>query len=327
MSSNFLIRPSEPADIQPILATFAHVFRDSRSKDVWQWIYRDNPDESRSMVCLIGDGRVAAHSGASFHRAVYEGDIVRIGQCRDSFSHPKFRSVMRERVGLFAQTTQSLFAQYGTAEGVTFYYGFPSPKHLRLGSKQLNYREGNNWRCLHYDTRKLLPIFGNMYGSLTAKSNFGIEFDRLWSSREKDMKLAVIHDSRFLSWRFHPRLKRNYWVWAFTPYLSTEIKGYVIFTQRGNKAMLLDLHFPTHPRACLDFWVQVVEKLRWHGIEEIETWLSFNHPDLAKLYELGFLQCALPKAIRFCFRELGGGPNWETLNEKFYFTMADSDLY
>ncbi len=326
MSSNFLIRPSEPRDVQSILAIFAHAFRNSRSKDVWQWIYRDNPDESKSMLCLTSDGEVAAHSGASFHRAVYEGEIVKIGQCRDAFSHPKFRSVMRGRVGLFTQTTQSLFEQY-RIDGITFYYGFPSPNHLRLGSKQLNYREGNNWGLFRYDTRKLLPVFGNTYGALAAKSKFGEKFDRLWSSRKKNMKLAVIHDSRFLSWRFHTRSKRNYWVWTFTPYLSTAIQGYVIFTQRGNTAMLLDFHFPAHPGACLDFWVQIVEKLRWHGIDDIETWLSLNHPDLAKLYEVGFAQCALPKDIKVCFREVDGGPDWAALNEKFCFTMADSDLY
>lgn len=327
MSPSFLIRPGEPGDEQPILATFAHAFKDNRSTDVWQWIYRDNPDGSQGMLCLTAGGEVAAHSGATFHRAVYEGEMVKIGQCRDAFSHPRFRSVMRGRVGLFAQTARSLFAQCETAGGMAFYYGFASPAHWRLGSKLLDYREGNNWGHFLYDTRKPLPGIANSYGSLAAQNKFDEGFDRLWRSREKTVKAAVVHDSRFLSWRFHPRSKRSYLVWTFTPYLSTEMTGYVIFSQRGHKAMLLDFHFPAQPKACLDFWVQIVEKLRWHGVEEIETWLSLNHPDLAKLREAGFVQCALPEDIKFGFRVFDGGPDWAALNEKFCFTMADSDLY
>lgn len=327
MSPDFLIRPCEPDDEPSALAAFSHAFTNSRSRDVWQWIYRDNPDGSRSMLCLASGGEVAAHSGATFHRAVYEGERVKIGQGRDSFSHPKFRSVMRGRVGLFAQTARSLLAQCGAAEGVAFYYAFPASKHWRIGNKLLDYREGNNWGRFLYDTRKPLPGIANSYGSLAAQNTFDEGFDRLWRSREKTVKAAVVHDSRFLSWRFHRRSMRSYWVWTFTPYLSKEMTGYVIFTQRGRRAMLLDFHFPAQPRACLDFWVQIVEKLRWHDVEEIETWLSLNHPDLAKLREAGFVQCALPEEIKFSLRVFDGGPDWAALNEKFCFTMADSDLY
>lgn len=327
MSPDFLIRAAEQGDERAILAAFAHVFKNCRSRDIWQWIYRDNPDGSQSIVCLSRDGEVAAHSGATFHRAVYDGETIKIGQCRDAFSQPKFRSVLQERVGLFAQTTRSLFAQYGIAEEVAFYYGFPSSNHLRLGCKQLDYREANNWGRFRYNTRKLLPDFGNTYGSLSATKQFGVEFDRLWLIREKNINAAVVHDSRFLSWRFHSHSKCDYWVWTFTPYLSTEMTGYVIFLQRGHQALLLDTHLPAQTKACFDFWMQIVEKLCWHGVEEIETLLSFNHPDLGKLREIGFVQYALPEDIKFCYRLFDGGPGLAALNEKFCFSLADSDLY
>jgi hypothetical protein len=327
MSPNFLIRPSEPSDEPTLLAGFAHVFRDTRSRDVWHWIYRDNPDTSQSMLCLTRDGEFVAHSGASFHRAVYQGTIIRIGQCRDAFSLPKFRSAMQGRTGLFAQTVRSLFERFGTAEGVAFYYGFPIPSHLRLGSKQLNYLEGNNWGRFLCDTSKRLPDIGNNYGFLSVTNSFGEDFDRLWCSRGKTLTTAVIHDSLFLSWRFHPRSTRTYWIWTFTPYLSTDITGYVIFSHYGHKAMLLDFHFPEQSRAGFDFWLQIIEKLRWQGIEQIETVLSLNHPDLANLRDIGFVQQALPDDFKFAFRIFDDGPDWATLNQDFCFTLADSDLY
>jgi hypothetical protein len=327
MSPSFSIRPTVAGDEQAILAAFSHTFRDSRRKDVWHWIYRDNPEGSKSILCVSADGEVAAHSGASFHRAIYQGEVIQIGQCRDAFSHPKFRSAAQGRIGLFAQTTRSLFAQFGAAEGIAFYYGFPSVRHLRLGCKQLDYREGNNWGHFLCDIRKFSPVCDKHYGALSATCKFGVEFDRLWDFRKKILTAAVVHDSRFLSWRFNSRLKPNYWVWTFTPYLSTEVAGYVIFSQRGHKAILMDLHLPLHSGIWHSFWVQILEKLRWHNIDEIETWLSLNHPDLAKLREVGFLQHTLSDDLKFCFRLFDGGPNWEILNEQFCFTMADADSY
>lgn len=327
MSPSFIIRPAVPDDEPSISSAFAHTFRDRRSKDVWHWIYRDNPDSSKSLICVSADGEVAAHIGASMHRAVYQRDIIKIGQCRDAFSHPKFRSVSQGRIGLFAQTAQTLFAEYGVAEGVSFYYGFPSARALRLGCKQLGYREGNNQGRFLCDIQKLRPACDHAYGYLSATDTFGTEFDRLWHTRKKNLTAAIIHDSRFLSWRFDPRLKRNYCVWTFTPYLSAEMTGYVIFSQRGHKAILMDVHLPSPARATHSFWMQIAEKLRWQGIHEIETQLSLNHPDLAGLRELGFFQCALSEHSKFCFRLFDDGPDWALLNEKFCFTMADSDSY
>ena len=327
MSPKFLIRPSEPSDEASLLAGFAHVFRDIRSRDVWQWIYRDNPHTSKNMLCITHEGEFVAHSGVSFHRSIYEGNIIVIGQCRDAFSLPKFRSVMQGRTGLFAQTVQSIFELFGSAEGVAFYYGFPIPSYLRLGIKQLNYIEGNNWGKFLCDASKRLPDIGNNYGFLSVTNTFGEDFDQLWRSREKHLKTAVIHDSVFLSWRFHARSTRNYWIWTFTPYLSTNITGYVIFSHYGHKAMLLDFHFPEQPKASFDFWLQIVEKLRWQGIEQIETVLSLNHPDLTILVNIGFAQQALPDDFKFAFRVFDDGPDWATINHNFCFTLADSDLY
>lgn len=327
MLPSFIIRPAVPGDEQSILSAFAHTFRDRRNQDVWHWIYRDNPDDSKSLLCVSADGEVAAHSGASLHRAIYQGETIKIGQCRDAFSAPKFRSVLQGRTGLFAQTTRTLFAEYGIEQGVSFYYGFPSARHLRLGCKQLGYREGNNWGRFLCDIRKLPPACDHSHGYLSATGTFGIGFDRLWRTREKTLTAAIVHDSRFLSWRFDPRLKGNHWLWTFTPQLSAEMTGYVIFSQRGRKAMLMDFHLPLQAGAAHSFWMQIAEKLRWHGIHEIETRLSLNHPDLAGLREFGFFQCALSGDSKFCFRLFDGGPDWAMLNEKFCFTMADADSY
>jgi hypothetical protein len=327
MSLDLIIRPAEKGDEAAILATFAHAFTDRRNRDIWRWLYHDNPDGSQSMICVSSEGRVLAHSGASFHRAVHAGSIVKIGQGRDSFSHPAYRSVVRGHKGLFALTAQALFNTWGPGEGVAFYYGFPSRQAWRLGAKQLDYRAGANWCRLHKHLQTPSVSVGAPCGMLSEKKHFGEEFDALWQERAKEMATAVIHDSNFLNWRFHPRSQRSYWVWTFKPHLSPQISAYVIFSRRGAEAMLLDFHLPGNSRENQAFWSLIMEKLRWNKIERIETWFSRNHPDLSRLLEVGFEEIPLPEDIRFGFRIFDTGPDLPLLDEQFCFSMADSDLF
>jgi hypothetical protein len=91
--------------------------------------------------------------------------------------------------------------------------------------------------------------------------------------------------------------------------------------------MLLDCHLPQNTRAAWDFWSQIVQKLKWQGVRQVEVSLSLNHPDLPRLKELGFQAQPMDDNLKFGFREASGGPKWQDINDAFCFTMADSDLY
>jgi len=320
------IRPYREGDEKAILSAFAHVFPVRRSMPAWQMIYRDQPDGAHIMLCCLEDGRLAAHFAVTRHRAVFHGQAIEIAQCRDAFSLPRYRSLLMGRSGLFVKTAQALFDSSGWREGIAFHYGFPSPRHLKLGQKQLGYREGLNWSRYRFDTALQAPC-GAPSGELREIAHFGAEFDRLWQSREKDHALAVVHDSRFLTWRFDRRSGRRYWVWGFFPHLTRDMSGYVILAQSGTKALLLDFHFPRQPGHAQAFWRLAVEKLRWHGISEVETWFSDHAPERAGFIAQGFEKLPQPEQTTLSYHFVEGGPGFEEVDPVFYFTMADCDLF
>lgn len=320
------IRPYREGDEKAILSAFAHVFPVRRTLPAWQWIYRDNPDGSHIMLCRLDDGQLAAHFGITCHRAVFHGQPLMVAQPRDAFSLPRYRSLMLGRSGLFAKTAEALFDTWGGDAGVAFHYGFPSPRHLKLGQKQLGYREGLGWSRYRYGTGQPAPPAAPL-GEVREIARFGEEFDRLWQARAKDYALAVVHDSRFLAWRFDRRSGQRYWVWGFFPYLAREMSGYLIFSHSGSKALLLDFCFPRQPGHVQAFWRQAVEKLRWHGIGEVETWFSDNAPEREGFLEQGFEKLPQPEQTTLCYRFVAGGPGFDAVDPAFYFTMADCDLF
>ncbi|MBS4097296.1 MAG: hypothetical protein KGZ83_10735 [Sulfuricella sp.] len=321
----YTIRPAVAADTPAILAAFAQTFPSRRSREEWEWLYRHNPDGSQGMLCIAADGRLAAHCGASLHRLRRDGEILVIGQNRDAFSHPAHRAVQAGRGGLFVKTARALFETWGAEQGVNFYYGFPSPRHLRLGEKLLDYRAGRNWGRYRFDTRQPLPPLGAASGRVANITTFDAEFDRLDQARPQP--LAIVHDSRFLGWRFAPRGGRRYWVWGFYPHLSGKLAGYVVFAPSAGRAALVDFHFPVAPRDYRSFWALIVAKLRWQGVTDIETWYSHHHPDHRKLLDLGFAALPLPEHTAFCFRLYPQSPSLDELDQRFSFTMADCDLH
>lgn len=325
--NDYTLRPLADSDTPAILAAFSHAFPSRRSADVWDWLYRHNPDTSQGSLCLAPDGRPAAFFGASRHRLRCDGAVLLAGQCRDAFSHPAHRTARAGRGGVFALTAQTLFETGGPAHGVAFYYGFPSPRHLRLGEKLLGYEAGHNWVRYRYDTHRATLVDSPPSGRLEAVAEFGAEFDALDEARHTPTLISFIHDSRFLGWRFSPRNGREYWVWGFYPHLSGELAGYGVFAPAGGKVFLVDFHLPAAPRDIRSFWRLCVDKLRWLGVTEIDCWFSRNHPDHAALHGLGLVEQALPEHTALCFRRYSQSPGLEELNQRFCFTMADCDLY
>lgn len=325
--NGYTIRPASPADTPAILAAFGRAFPSRRNGAEWDWIYRHNPEGSEGMLCLTKDGKVAAFCGASRHRLRWRTESVLVAQTRDAFSHPAHRAIRAGRGGLFVQTAAALFETCGPASGVSFHYGFPSPRHLRLGQKLLGYEAGHNWVRYRYDVLRNSPTVSPPSGRLETVVEFGVDFDTLAQTRRSRDLLSFVHDSGFLNWRFSPRTGRKYWVWGYYPHWSGELAGYVVFSVAGGTGFLIDLHLPAGYRDHFGFWRLIVEKLRWLGIGNIDCWLSRNHPDHAALQSLGLIEQSLPEHTALCFRRYPQSPALQDLHEYFCFSMADCDLF
>lgn len=325
--AGYQVRPWRPGDEAAILDAFNRTFPTRRTLAEWNRIYADSPDGAEIMLCVAPNGEVAAHYAATVHRALCNGKEVRLGVMRDTFSVAGHRGVRGGRRGLVASTYDAFVRRWTGSGRIAFGFGVANPRHARIGRLQMRYRPFAQW----WRGQCLLAGDGaarSMTTPLTVRevSRFDSGFDQLWEQTTTRYPFAVIHDSRFLTWRFAESASRRYWAFACSPFLASQLNGYLIFRPHGDLAWLVDFHLPPEFAAASAFWQTVTARLRARGIRRIEGWCASVAPDLPTLLRLGFQPLPLDGQTCPLFRCFDPQLDPEWAETHFHFTMADSDL-
>jgi hypothetical protein len=326
MKPTFTFRPYQAGDEQAIQAGFSEVFPTYRTLETWRWIYTQNPYGARIMLAWADNGDLAAHYACTVHTATWAGKPVAVGFIRDVFSTPAYRAFSRGRRGVYVQTIEAFVEAWTGAEKLVTLYGFPSERPFRLGKLFMRYQPFSEWHYYRYalptELQQHTPI-----GILNTLKRFDSAFDSLWERRAKHYPFAINRTARFLNWRFIDIPHKQYWIWAFSTFLSTEVLGYVIIAPNKPHAQLVDFCFPEEAQLALSFWQQVTNILRWRGIKTVETWFAAACPEQQRLQALGFKPQPRPTTIIPVFRSFHPNLDTQWLDAHFYYTVADSDLY
>lgn len=322
----FTFRPYQAGDEHAIQAGFSEVFPTYRTLDTWHWIHQQNPDGARIICAWADNGDLAAHYACTVHTATWAEKPVTVGFIRDVFSTPAYRSFSNGRRGIFVQTIEAFVQAWTGADKLVALYGFPSQRHFRLGQLFMRYQAFSDWHCYRYtvptELQQHTPI-----GLIHTPKQFEKAFDRLSEHRSKKYPFAINRTAAFLNWRFIDIPHKQYWIWAFSTFLSTEVLGYIIIAPNQPQAQLVDFCFPEEAQLAHSFWQQVTDILRWRGIKTVETCFAAACPEQPRLQALGFKPQPRPNSIVPVFRSFH--PDLETswLDTNFHYTMADSDLY
>ena len=334
----FLIRPYQPGDEGAILASWARAFGKDMPLEEWRWKYPANPYGFRCLLCLAEDGTVVVHYAAQVVHIAFEGKFIRGLHLTDSFSHPSYRWALGGKQGLFVRTgwlflntyleevplpnSEKLLVPEPSAQ---FHYGFPGERHFRLGLKFLAYRQHNPG-----------VLYGQKEGGSFSRRKFtflkcGVEevsrfnrweqLNRLFFETLKYRPFCVVRDALYLRWRFS-RPGHKYLIFYVKNFLGKKIKAWIILSL-NDKARLLD--FWAEEEAPL---VHLLEEVAWTLKRPLEVWLAGNHPLKGAFLRAGFNWAPEPLGIipntRCDFA--GGKPPPETA-DRFFFTMADADLF
>jgi hypothetical protein len=80
-------------------------------------------------------------------------------------------------------------------------------------------------------------------GSVAPVAEFGPEFDRLWREASRQLRVAIIRDSRYLNWRYRSHPIYSYR--ALSLRRNGELSGFIVTTQRNisglNACLIVDL--------------------------------------------------------------------------------------
>jgi len=321
----FSFRPYQAGDEHAIQTSFAEVFPSYRNLDTWHWIYTHNPDGSRIMLAVAENGDLAAHYASSVHSAIWAGQTTRIGFIRDVFSTSRYRTFTEGRRGVFVQNFEAFLDEWTGPNQLVMLYGFPSQRPFRLGKLLMQYQPFSEWYTYRYTVPVALQQHDTL-GLIQAIKRFDTAYDRLWEKRAPQYQFAVCRNARFLNWRFIDIPHKKYWIWGYSPFLSTEVLGYVVIAPEKPQAKLIDFCFPEDDTLAESFWQQVIDILRWRGVKSIETWFSAaGSPHIIEA--LGFKAQARPDYMIPVFRIFHPDLDLQWLDANFYYTMADSDFY
>jgi hypothetical protein len=326
-SGKFIIRPYRIEDEKGVLELWETAFGKKMSPELWQWKYTKNPYGYNIVLCVSENGDTVAMYAGIPYVANWQGKNIRMTHPMDSMSNPRYRSVLSGKGGLFFKTADVFFENYGGEHASVFMYGFPGKKVFTLGGKILKYVkiEGGTAYMTASPadvTQKTLPFYGKIERLTQIK-----KLNQLAEEYRKHYPLSVLRDEKFITWRFDNHPENSYEIWSYVSYFYKRLKGYIVLSFKGEKAVIIDIFMPPSEKSLKDFIIRLSRVLAEKGITQIETWLPAGHFLTRGLLSSGFRTFQEPLGIIPVTRTFYSQMSSEWACENLFYTMADADLF
>lgn len=140
--------PLDARDAPEIRALFAQVFGVPMSEALWRWKYAEGRGFASGL--RAHDGALVAHYGGTCRSLCAGAQSIAALQMGDVMVRPDARAIL-SRNGPFAQVTRHFIGHHlGDAAGHALGFGFPGPRHARLGERLGLYRALDEVRQRHW---------------------------------------------------------------------------------------------------------------------------------------------------------------------------------
>lgn len=313
------LRPCGGGDLAALSALFEERFGHPLSAEEWEWKYRRLPGEGRSLVAVGPGGRLLAHAGALRLPAVWRGGEGGIWQLTD-FVGTTGGGGLRSALVVLGRHLLTGLAGPGDAPWI---FGFPSPRHFRLGRRTFGYRP----------LTEIAPLAGALPATPPAEPGRARPAERLEPGEEWAERTWVacgVHGVRrtgaFLTWRYHDRPARYYRYYRLTAGgdggRTEPAEGLAVFAFVGREAWAAELWLPPR-RDWYDALLAVAADLRRSGLG---AWRFWPPPDPGLGPVLARLGLAPVGETRFvgCRAADGGSAPLPAAGD-FYYAMGDYD--
>lgn len=200
-----VVREYRPGDEDAILAVFHKVFPwAKRSKDEWNWEFRDNPAGLHCFVAALPAGRVIAQFTGIPRRIKVGGETRIFAEMVDSLTDPDFRQGLK-KPGLFGRCVYAYVDHFGRPDRETVMYGLPNPQAFRIGARLFGYSHLHDVGALFWDVRAdaALPALRGLEGGTCEEvARVPDDVDALWARVGPEYDVTVVRDREYLAWRY-----------------------------------------------------------------------------------------------------------------------------
>ncbi len=321
------IRPFRAGDERAVNLAFNEVFRQDRSLSEWAWKFPADPDGRFIMVAERGGEVLAQYAGVPV-RFQIDGRPWTATQIVDAFATREARRSLN-RQGMWVRTVEAYYDAFGRSGRAPLLFGFPSPRHRRLGILQLGY-DSMEPQPIRYLART--PGTGRSpRRRLLYRAELGRDWeprlDRLWARLSPQYPVAVVRDADHALHRFagHPRLR--YHRFLVFPRLSSRPVALVVFRSDEQRLRWADLLWDRNHPGALELAAHLSGELAVNtGCLVEEMWLNGDPVGRARLERLGFEAAPEPQDLVMVARAFDREVDLQAMAERVYVTMGDSDL-
>jgi SAM-dependent methyltransferase len=316
---SFFKRAYSPGDEYKILPLFNDIFKVDRTMEHWFWKFRDNPFGSHKIFeAFSGDDRLVAHYAGypvPFYSSTEKTRQFFSCQIGDTMTSPEVRNIGLGKTGLLAQISHHFCEKFCRGK-VPFIYGFNTGKIKKIGMRYLGYQYIDPvtlWvRDILKTPFKPPKLLTRLIGAYSVEEIHSVngEWDDLFNRVCNAYKFLVRRDADYVLWRYISCPDKVHRIFAVRK--SGRLVGWSVFRQEEKKIIWGDALFDCNYPGAVSYLLYRLYKNEFSDSELIEGWFPPNPEWWCKqLKELNFDDPAL----------LG------RLQENFYYTIGDSDLF
>lgn len=329
----YVVREYRPGDEVQILAIFEGSFFVKRSRERWEWEYRENPYGSLHISCAFaGDGQLVAHYAGYPVRFWRGGERLPLPalQIGDTMTLPAVRSVGRGPTSLLARTARHFYARY--CEGrVAFNYGFNTGNIQRFS---MSFVGARRFEDLPYHRLALpaprLAVTSGLRARLAGWRESRVatldeRWDAFFARVAPAYGMLIERDATYLDWRYRRCPEAVYFIAACER--RGRLAGWAVFRRREERLQWVDaLIDPAQPQAIARLLAFALAAPEHRGVSTVEAWTSARPAWWRPLFtELGFVAEPEPNALGMVFVPFAVDPE-EEMRRSLFYMMGDSDL-
>ncbi len=313
-SSAVVSRLYRPGDEDGIMRLFREVFGRDMTAVEWHWKYRGGASEKvYSSIAVMDNGEVVAHYGGVPHRMIHQGKEMFGLAIGDVMVHPKLRGLK-----LFKKTAE-LVPEEAVRNNIFLGYGFPNERALRLPEKLGLYEKIEDVYEAIKEVR-FRKTAGRYFFRFSPLSFDDSRIDSLWNEVKASLRLAVVRDREYLTWRYQKHPIYSYELWGLQKRWGGRLLGLAVMRRDGDRMLLVDF---VGPFEMLKNLLMKVENYTWTaGSKLLVLW----HPEFlnSRLSALGFTIAPSVTCIPRTTHELT--MKKEEIKGNFFYTMGDTDF-
>jgi GNAT superfamily N-acetyltransferase len=308
------IRLYQDGDEQGIVKLFKEIFNREMTIEEWRWKYTGQGNKKvYSSVAVNETNEVIAHYGGIPHRMIYHGKEIHGLSIGDVIVHPAFRGLK-----LFKKAAE-MVPDEAVRDGFILGYGFPNERALLLPEKLGLYEKVE----YVFEAQKDVTFHNNL--NRFSFKFFPLRFvdgriDILWETAKKELKLSVVRDREYLSWRYQRHPFSSYELWGLRKRWGKRLEGIAVLRREDERMLIIDFLCP------LSIIFTLSQKIENYAFTLGEKKLILWHPEYLslRLSQMGFSI----KPTGICIPRT---THEKTLTKDemagiFFYTMGDTDF-